>query len=60
MNEFWTTILGSIARTTAATAGGYAVAKGTISADQLTQVAGAAGIAATGIWSIWQKIRARK
>ena len=59
MNEFWGAIFGGVVRTAIATAGGYAVSKGTISADQVTQLAGAVSVAVAGVWSIFQKIRAK-
>lgn len=59
MNDFWKTILGSIARTSLGAASGYAISKGTITADDATQIVGVAGAAVTGIWSIIQKVRAK-
>lgn len=60
MNDFWKAMLGGIVRTAAATAGGYAVAKGTVSADTVTQLTGAVSVAGAGIWSLIQKYRTQK
>lgn len=59
MNDFWKTILGGIARAGVASAGGYAVAKGTLTADDVTQLAGTVSVLGAGIWSIVQKVRAK-
>lgn len=73
MNAFWLTMLGSVARTAVGAASGYAVARGTITAQDAQvatdvlgaaasgapdAVVGAVGVAATLGWSIWQKLRA--
>ena len=59
MNDFWKSILGGLARAGLATASGYAVAHGTITADDAQGAMGAAGALFTAIWSVVQKIRAR-
>lgn len=74
MNAFWKTLLGSVTRTVVASASGYAVAKGTISAGDAQMatdvvaavasgnaevVSGAIGVGVIAAWSIWQKVRAR-
>jgi hypothetical protein len=58
MNAFWLSVLGGVARTAIASASGYAVAKGTISADDATTTLGAIAAAGTGLWSVFQKARA--
>lgn len=60
MNEFWTAVLGGVFRAILASAGGYAVAKGTISADQVTQIGGVvASVGAAGL-SWYSKYRASR
>lgn len=59
MNDFWAAILGGVTRAAVATAGGYAISKGTMTADQVTQLGGAVAVAGAGIWSIVQKVRAK-
>lgn len=60
MNSFWLAIFGGVVRTVIATAGGYAVAKGTLTANDVTQVSGAILTVGTGLWSVWQKVRSSR
>lgn len=50
--------LAGIVRTIAAAAFGLLVGKGIIDAETAAGLAGAAGVVATAIWSVWAKRRA--
>lgn len=54
------TIIGSLVRTALAGWGGGLIADGTITSNQVDQLGGAAAIAITLGWSLYQKWRAKK
>lgn len=53
-------IIGSIVRAVLTAVGGSLVTQGYLSADQLNTIAGGAVVAVTLVWSIVQKVKAKK
>lgn len=60
MNPFFAAVLGGVVRAVIASAGGYAVAKGTLTADDVTQLTGTAAAVGAGLWSVIAKVRASR
>lgn len=55
-----TTIIGGIVRAVLAAAGGTLVAHGYIGQTELEALVGALVVVGTGVWSVYQKVRAKK
>ena len=61
MNSLWFQIFSGMFRTILATVSGYAIAKGTISADQATQITGVLGALGTaGLSAASKALNARQ
>ncbi len=60
MSDLLMMILGGVARTAVAGAGGWLAAKGYVDSDTFNTTVGAATTVGVGLWSIWQKTRVEK